>query len=246
MLLTVGIISTASITVSAANDKKEIPAYMKPDSVIVYNEDLTYDFEAGGETEDFSNEEATGILPRAGVKVVYDKRGLLKTIYYPVPGSPDEYQLKDPFSSRLNSGVRSRNSGSFPHGKSSGIGKCTLTYGPSNITGTGQITFYGYPDHGKQEAGDHNIPGTNKPYMLKQGDCATKIKVDDVPTGTVVTATNTKNGKTMKFSKQDVGTLTYAILDIYEDGSWSKKGICGLTVNGVKDSVDNGKMSHNY
>ena len=66
---------------------------------------------------------------------------LALTIYYPSLDSPGEYQLKNPIGSRLNSGVRKKNSGSFSHGKSSGIGKCTLTYGPNNITGTGQITY---------------------------------------------------------------------------------------------------------
>ena len=50
----------------------------------------------------------------------------------------------------------------------------------------------------------------------------------------------------MTFTKNDCGKLPNAILDIFEDGNWSKKGIRGLTVNNVKDSVDNGWISHSY
>ena len=66
--------------------------------------------------------------------------------------------------------------------------------------------------------------------------------VDDIPSNVKVKVTNTKNNKTKTFTKQDCGKLPNAILDIFEDGKWSAKGICGLTVNGAKDSVDVGKI----
>ena len=138
-----------------------------------------------------------------------------------------------------NTGVLRPGYGKLRYGVST---ECILDFRLTQIVGTGMLTYFGQPDdpdHKGAFRGDHNND-------LKVGDCATRKWVDDVSSGTIVHAKNMKNGKTMTFKKNDIGFLPSAVLDIFEDGKWSKKGIRGLTVGNVRDSVDNGAMWHSY
>lgn len=212
---------------------------MQPNTIVIYDEDLNYEFECGGEASDEEQQQGSDVYACPGMKAVYDKNGLLRNVYYP-SGKPGEYQLSDPTQIVNNSGVKKKGSGKYTYNRQ------VLNFGKTKVTGKGQITYYGKPDNPSKNIfhGDHNVNG--KPYKLKVGDCATKMYVDDIPSNVKVKVTNTKNNKTKTFTKQDCGKLPNAILDIFEDGKWSAKGICGLTVNGAKDSVDVGKISHPY
>lgn len=220
-----------------ATDIKNVPNYMQPDSVIIYDNELNYQCEKGGEADN-SKQEISDVEPFPGMKAVYDDEGLLRNVYY--PDGDGGYQLSPPITTYNNTGVRKKGSGKWEYGK------CFLNFKADKVVGKGQITYYGKPDEPSKTKfkGDHNVNG--KPYYLKMGDCATKWKGDDVPTGVKVKAKNLKNNKVKTFKKEDCGELPNAILDIFEDGTWSNKGICGLTVGGVKDSVDNGKIVHSY
>ncbi len=181
--------------VSANDNEIEVPNYMQPGSVLIYDNDLNC--------------------------------------------SSGSYQLSNPMDARRGTGVNAKGSGKYSYGKN-----CILNFKLSEVVGTGQITYYGKPDYPKKDTfiGDHD-------NTLKLGDCATKKYVDDIPYGVIVTASNQnpKNTTVLKFTKNDCGDLPNAILDIFEDGKWSKRGICGLTVgNIIEDSVDNGKISHAY
>ncbi|WP_147289881.1 hypothetical protein [Anaerosacchariphilus polymeriproducens] len=100
----------------------------------------------------------------------------------------------------------------------------------SNImTGTGRITYF------TGAIGDHN-------NSLKLYDCATKISVDDVSSGTKVTATNTYKNKTQYFYKQSCGSLPSAILDIWTDGTTYP--IKDITTGGTLDNVYSAKITH--
>lgn len=214
-----------------------VPNYMLPNTVIVYDEEMNFTVEQGGIGD---VQENSDVYATPGMKAVYDEDGLLRNVYYP-SGEPGEYQLSNPVAVCANTGVRSPGSGKYTYGKN------VLNFKASNVVGTGQITYYGKPDNPQKDKfpSDHYVDG--KPYYLKVGDCATKMNVDDVPSGVRVKATNLANGNTKVYKKQDCGALPNAILDIFEDGKWSKtNGICALTVNNAKDSVTNGKISHPY
>lgn len=236
MVVCIGVSST--VVESAAVEQGEVPNRMQPNTVIIYDEDLNYEVESGG-VSDEDQQQSSNVYACPGMKAVYDKNGLLRNVYY-FSGIQGEYQLKNPVQVINNSGVRAKGSGKYKYNN------CVLNFRDNKVTGKGQITYYGKPDNPSKNVfyGDHNVNG--KPYKLKVGDCATKMNVDDIPYGIEVEATNTKNNKTKTYTKQDCGALPNAILDIFEDGQWSKRGICGLTVNGVKDSVDEGKISHPY
>ncbi len=59
----------------------QVPNCMQPDSVIIYDEDLNYSFESGGELFD-AQKQNSGVYARTGMMAVYDKNGVLRNVYY--------------------------------------------------------------------------------------------------------------------------------------------------------------------
>lgn len=138
-------IETTEVTVDNESNSFLIPDVMQPDTILIYDDDLNYSFEQGGDVN-MKNQKPSEIYASPGMKAVYDKNGILKNVYYPVPGEPGSYQLSDPASAYLNTDIRNPGSGKHPYDG----GKCVLDFKETKVVGTGQITFYGQPDDGKK------------------------------------------------------------------------------------------------
>ncbi len=85
-----------------------IPLWMKPYSVIIYDENATPTIVKGGELtpEEIANSEDVALIGLMGTslemrakpntKVEYDLHGAFQNIYYLIPGTESEYQLAPP------------------------------------------------------------------------------------------------------------------------------------------------------
>ena len=115
----------SSVLASATTNQGEVPNCMQPNSVIIYDEDLNYRFESGGEASD-DEQQGSDVYACPGMKAVYDKDGILRNAYYP-SGKPGEYQLNDTVSVVNKSGVKSKGSGKYTYRK------CYLNFGKTKV-----------------------------------------------------------------------------------------------------------------
>lgn len=95
-------------TDGAGEERVYVPLWMKPYSVIIYDENLNYTVVQGGELtpEEIAQSEEIAVigyedhsddmLAYPNIKAEYDLHGFIQNIYYRVPGTTDQYQLSDP------------------------------------------------------------------------------------------------------------------------------------------------------
>ncbi len=229
-----------------ASINNNVPPTMQPNTILIFNDDLTYDIIQGGElTEsqlmgedsniDLAGINSTTLEAQPGIKVTYDQHGVISNVYYPSISNVGEYQLNNPKAPKNATGWLSPGTSTGNYGAYTNYDYGTTWYNKlSNstagiMTGTGRITYF------KGQPGDHN-------NTLKLYDCATKMYVDDVSSGTKVTATNTYKNKTQYFTKQSCGSLPSAILDIWTDGTTYP--IKDITTGGTVDNVYSAKITH--
>ena len=261
IMLSIAII-TGNITAMEAENNEisknvYIPLWMKPNTVIVYDNNLNYKIIQGGELSDadlIGRDDIASIgltttdleyLAEPNIKVEYDLHGFYQNTYYPAPGEAKNnvYQLSPTNKNRSGTGVLADGATTGNYGQYMNYDTYKNQYNclsrsGSLIDGTGRITYYFGTD------GDYDTsPG--KPYKLKKYDCATKMMVADVSSGTVVLAINTYNAKLGTYYKQDIGTLSIAILDIWcgkNSSDTANQAINNLTSSGGLDNIYSGQV----
>ncbi len=258
LIMAFTLLSSLSFIAFADTTDEEIeyfPLWMEPYSVIIYDANGNPTIIEGGylspdeisESEDIALIGYTTTSPDMimvpNTKVEYDLHGFIQNIYYLVPGTTSEYQLSNPKRSRVGSGIidpyTTYTYGAYTNHEGGGKSFCVLTRseddllidGPDIITGTGRITFY---------TGTYGRGSST--YRLKEDDCATKMYYDDIRDGTAVIATNTVNGKSHTYYKNDVGNLPSAILDIWSDDTINP--ITKISTNGAIDNVYSATIWH--
>lgn len=95
-----------------ASTYNNVPPRMQPNTILIFNDDLTYDIIQGGELtqaqlrgEDSNidlvgiNSTTLGAQPR--IKVTYDQHGVISNVYYPSITNIGEYQLNNPKSPKM-------------------------------------------------------------------------------------------------------------------------------------------------
>lgn len=240
------LVITGGYSTVVASINNNVPPTMQPNTILVFNSDLTYDIIQGGELTqaqlsgedsniDLVGINSTTIGAQPGIKVTYEQHGVILNVYYPLATNASEYQLNNPKASRnatgwLSPGTSTGNYGAYTNYDYNTTWYNKLSNSTSGImTGTGRITYF------TGAIGDHN-------NYLKLYDCATKMYVDDVSSGTKVTATNTYKNKTQYFYKQSCGSLPSAILDVWTDGKTYP--IKDITTGGTLDNVYSSKITH--
>lgn len=247
LLLSVSILAiTSSYSTVFAAINNNVPATMQPNTILVFNSDLTYDIVQGGELTqaqlsgedsniDLAGIDSTTLEAQPGIKVTYDQHGVISNVYYPSATNDGEYQLNNPKAPKKGTGWLSPGRSTGNYGAYTNYDYSTTWYNKlynstnNIVTGTGRITYF------SGAIGDHD-------NYLKLYDCATKMYVDDVSSGTKVTASNTYKGKTQYFYKQSCGSLPSAILDIWTDGK--NYPIKDITTGGTIDNVYSAQITH--
>lgn len=100
------VLLTSCGSAKKARNKIGIPSMMQPNTIIVYDNNLSPIYVQGGQLSDEQKSKISsdllwdtseqGIYAKPGIKVDYDQHGEIQNIYYPTPNSPGAYQLHDP------------------------------------------------------------------------------------------------------------------------------------------------------
>lgn len=110
LLLSVSILAIAcSFSTAFAAINNNVPPTMQPNTILVFNKDLTYDIIQGGELTqaqlsgkdsniDLAGINSTTIGAQPGIKVTYDQHGVITNVYYPSATNAGEYQLNNPIA----------------------------------------------------------------------------------------------------------------------------------------------------
>lgn len=146
--------------------------------------------------------------PAAGMTVLYGSNGEISHIYYPV-GSQNIY-TSNPSYPKVG---HTAPVGTYHYGKSINLQTVTIT--SKGVTGEGTFTVF------RAGVGGSGTTG-NSGKTLGTGDVATKMEYDNAAHNTAMDARALDTDILKTVYKNDIGTLPYAVLDVYFWG-WTQK-----------------------
>lgn len=243
----------------------QIPYYMQPHTVIVYNDDLSYTILEGGEAEEPMPEinvaepmPANPEWSQEEIEQYNYETNIIDEAKQAIESGSPEVVYEEPFKARSGLKVVYDSEGfimnvyypnpNMPSGYS--LSDPKFVPAPTTRTLTTIAVWGSFENTLVYDDIDDSVTGTGRftsfgdaigdhDNYLQNGDCATKQAYDNIASGTEVHARNLDTNQDYYYIKNDNGGMPDAVLDIWGEGiNW----IGGNYWNGT--NVNNGRMYH--